>query len=125
MIGTTIESRRTFPSGHWYGSRPPCSWCVRPSLKGIALAQADLKGRMHWDEVHEINFVRHTSGKQLFFGGLGGHGIVLKVAGAMIVIADVYDRPLPLIHQLLLYYWEDRGDEERDRVWHFDAQRLE
>jgi hypothetical protein len=87
--------------------------------------QADLKGQMRWDEVKEINFVRRTSGKQFFFGGLGGHGIVLKVAGAMIVIPDVYDRPLPLIHQLLLYYWEDRTAEERHRVWHFDAERLE
>jgi hypothetical protein len=96
------------------------------SPKGIALAQADLKGQMSWDEVREIKFVRHTTGKHALFGGLGGHGIVLTVPGAMIVIPDIYDRPLPLIHQLMLYYWsEEQSGEDPDRVWQFDAKWLE
>jgi hypothetical protein len=93
---------------------------------GIALAQADMQGQLNWDEVRAVQYKPHVPyGSPMFGGGsLQGAGIVLKVAGALIVIFDVYDRPLPLIHQLIRYYWS--GDSERegaDQVWSFDAAR--
>jgi hypothetical protein len=44
-------------------------------------------------------------------------GILLKVEGAVIVIADVYDRPLALIHQNFRNYWQGSSwsAEESDR----------
>ena len=48
---------------------------------------------------------------------------MLKLAGAEIRLADVYDRPLAVIHQLLLYYYEGGDDDERS-VWRFDASLL-
>jgi hypothetical protein len=92
------------------------------SPEGIALAQADLTGQMRWNEVRDLKFVRRAA---RVIGGLGGHGIILHVAGAAIIVADIYDRPLPLIHQLMLHYWSaDRKGEEPDQSWHFDPHRL-
>ena len=51
---------------------------------------------------------------------------MLKVAGAAIPILDVYDRPLPVIHQLLWHYWKgDKARDRREEVWHFDATLAE
>jgi hypothetical protein len=35
-------------------------------------------------------------------------GIELVVPGATIVIADIYDRPLPLIYDRIVSYWRGR-----------------
>jgi hypothetical protein len=76
---------------------------------GLALCQGDLVGQLRWDEIRSIRIVRTQ--------------IQLKLEGAEINISDIYDRPLPLIHQLLLYYYEGERDREQP-VWRFDATRL-
>jgi hypothetical protein len=96
------------------------------SPDGIALAQADLQGQLKWDEVRDVQYKpRVAYGFQASGGGQPqGAGIVIKVAGALIVILDVYDRPLPLIHQLIRYYWSgDSVREGAEKAWSFDAAR--
>lgn len=39
----------------------------------------------------------------------GSVGLRLRVAGAELIVADIYDRPLSIIHRQLLHYW--RGPE--------------
>jgi hypothetical protein len=92
---------------------------------GLALVQGDLTGELRWDEVRDVKMPTARAGLQMS-SGIPGPAIVLKVAGAAIPILDVYDRPLPVIHQLLSHYW--KGDKVRDRreeVWHFDATLAE
>ena len=84
---------------------------------GLALVQGDLVGELRWDEVRNVNVGKATSGFEFTAADQPLHGIVLKVEGAVIVIADVYDRPLALIYQNIRYYWkgqahEDDGDHE-------------
>jgi hypothetical protein len=78
---------------------------------GLALAQGDLSGRLRWDEVRQVEIRRRPRAFQYQSGGAVG-GIVLKVEGAAIVIADIYDRPLSLIYQQICYYW--RGEPAGD-----------
>jgi hypothetical protein len=78
---------------------------------GLALHQGDMTGQLRWDEVRDV-----TYGKAR--GSPGLRGLVLMVAGAAILIADVYDRPLSLIHQQICYYWRgDPADADRVRDW--------
>ncbi len=78
---------------------------------GLALHQGDMTGQLRWDEVRDV-----TYGKSRTTPGL--QGIVLKVAGATILIADVYDHPLSLIHQQICYYWRgDPAEDDRVRDW--------
>jgi hypothetical protein len=103
-----------------------CQASLVISPDGIALAQADMQGQLKWDEVRDVQYKpRVPYGFQISDRGQHqGAGIVIKVAGALIVILDVYDRPLPLIHQLIRYYWS--GDSVREgakKVWSFDAAR--
>jgi hypothetical protein len=78
---------------------------------GLALHQGDMTGQLRWEEVRDV-----TYGKARSAPGL--RGIVLKVAGAAILIADVYDHPLSLIHQQICYYWRgDPADADRVRDW--------
>ncbi len=76
---------------------------------GLALRQGEMVGELRWDEIRKIV--------------PSSNGLVLKLAGAEIRLADVYDRPLAVIHQLLQYYYEGDGDDERS-VWQFDASLL-
>jgi hypothetical protein len=71
---------------------------------GLALHQGDLSGELRWDEVRDVKFGRVPGAPSL-------KGIVLKVEGAAVVIADIFDRPLSYIHQQIDYWW--RGDEEK------------
>lgn len=80
---------------------------------GIALAQADLKGQLRWDEVRDVKY-QH------------GKDLILKVEGALIPVADIYDRPLPLINQLIQFYWTRAdGEGESRSPWRFDAAALD
>jgi hypothetical protein len=76
---------------------------------GLALAQGSLVGQLRWDEIRRVR--------------LAGGVITLKLEGAEVRIADIYDRPLPLIRQLLDYYHEGGREDERP-AWRFDAARL-
>jgi hypothetical protein len=83
--------------------------------EGLALVQGDLTGELTWREVKDVTLRRGMASFQYSFEGHGSHkGIVLEVEGALIVIADLYDRPLSLIHQQIHYYWrgEPAGAED-------------
>jgi hypothetical protein len=77
---------------------------------GLALVQKDLVGQLRWDEIRSLH--------------LRGGRIQLKIAGAEIVLGDVYDRPISLIHQLLTHYYEGGAEASGQPAWQFDATRL-
>jgi hypothetical protein len=77
------------------------------SPAGIALIQGDLRGEMRWDELRDV---RLGGGKSNF--GLGDANqtawlpsIQLVVAGAVVRIFDVYDRPLVTIAKIVRTLW--------------------
>jgi hypothetical protein len=73
------------------------------SPEGLALVQGDMRGELRWDELRDIRF-RTKPGFLATSPQL--QGIHLVVAGATITIADLYDRPLDLIHERLLAGWK-------------------
>lgn len=83
---------------------------------GLALAQGDLVGELRWDEVLDVKLGKSAASFQFASSSQPLRGIVLKVEGAVIVIADVYDRPLALIYQNIRHYWQGQPrDEDWDR----------
>ncbi|MBI1914913.1 MAG: hypothetical protein HYS12_09285 [Planctomycetes bacterium] len=80
--------------------------CLVISPVGIALSQGDLKGEMRWDELRDMKLKTppHTFqyGHHPF-----GWGILLSFEGAQISIADIYDRPLPIIYRQMRDYWRE------------------
>ncbi len=87
---------------------------------GLALVQGDLVGELSWDEVREVKLGKAESAfwitalgspwlsYEVTTSGQQNKGLVLKVEGAVIVIADIYDRPLSLLYQHIRYHW--RGE---------------
>jgi hypothetical protein len=71
---------------------------------GIALIQGDLAGEMRWEELKDLRYRAGTSGIYQS-NHAARRGISLHVAAAIIVVEDVYDRPLNLIYQQLRRYW--------------------
>jgi hypothetical protein len=68
---------------------------------GLAMVQGNIQGELRWAELVEFRF----QGKPRSF--YGGHaaaipGILLRVKGAQIVIADIYDRPLYVIYNRIV-----------------------
>ena len=69
--------------------------------QGMAMIQGDIQGEVNWPELLEIRF--HTNPIGFNFGSQPViPGILLRVKGANIVIADIYDRPLFVIHDRIL-----------------------
>jgi hypothetical protein len=69
---------------------------------GLALSQGDSKGRLRWDEIATID----PPGAARRIGqNVMTNGIRINVAGATIVIADVYDSPIQVIHDRITSYW--------------------
>jgi hypothetical protein len=68
---------------------------------GMAMVQGNIQGELRWAELLEFRFQPRPR-------GLGsGHaalipGILLRVKGAEIVIADIYDRPLFVIYNRII-----------------------
>jgi hypothetical protein len=60
---------------------------------GLAMVQGKIRGELAWDQIHDVRL------------GSRGQGITLTVEGAQIVIVDLYDRPIELIHERILRYW--------------------
>ncbi len=83
------------------------------SPDGLALAQGTMVGQLRWDELRDVKLL---SAPSLTNKQRGGPAILLKVEGASLTIADVYDRPLGLIYQNIRHYRravEDADDRER------------
>ncbi len=88
---------------------PPRRKLGRPQLvispSGIALVQGDLKGHLRWDELRDVRLAERVRG--LTFDSRDALApLQLLIAGAVIRIPDVYDRPLPMIHGLIRRYWK-------------------
>ncbi|HTU90562.1 MAG TPA: hypothetical protein VMF69_10845 [Gemmataceae bacterium] len=91
-----------------------CGLVVAPD--GLALVQGDLVGELRWDEVQDVKIGNSPAAFQFTTSTQPPRGIVIKVEGAIIVIADVYDRPLPLIYQNIRHYWQGQPhDDDWDR----------
>jgi len=69
--------------------------------EGMAMIQGDIQGEVRWPEVLEIRFNAKPGGFSLGQPSVMP-GILLRVKGANIVIADIYDRPLRVIHNRIL-----------------------
>jgi hypothetical protein len=69
--------------------------------QGMAMVQGDIQGEVRWPEVLEIRFPAKPRGF-LFAYQNALPGILLRVKGANILIADIYDRPLYVIHNRIL-----------------------
>jgi hypothetical protein len=80
------------------------------SPTGLALVQGDLCGELGWEELRDIRFRPGGSSNFTWSGDGSLRGIHLIVAGATIVIADLYDRPLSLIYQQLRGYWSGKKE---------------
>jgi hypothetical protein len=79
------------------------------SPAGICLKQEDLVGFLHWKELRNVHF--HTGSKSFTISSADNNlvEIDLVVDGAVIRLADIYDRPLPIIKAIINhYYWRSR-----------------
>ncbi|HZZ73567.1 MAG TPA: hypothetical protein VFE24_15040 [Pirellulales bacterium] len=73
---------------------------------GIALVQGQLQGQMSWSELNHLVFKnRETSGAPWSIMPFPFRYLNLKLSGANILVHDLYDRPLAVIHQVLAGYW--------------------
>jgi hypothetical protein len=70
---------------------------------GLALSQADLRGELRWSEVQKI---RHQSYNSSFQFQLTAQppGLAIRVQGADILIADIYDWPIEAIIRIVNRY---------------------
>jgi hypothetical protein len=69
--------------------------------QGMAMIQGDVQGEIRWHELLEVSYKAKPS-RFYLHSGQGWTGILLKVKGANIVIADIYDRPLYIIHERII-----------------------
>jgi hypothetical protein len=88
--------------------------CLIICPDGLALVQGDLRGQLRWDELLDVT-AQHGAGHLRSSAGQVGPGLLLKVEGAVIFVADVFDRPLSFIYEQIRYFWkaEEAPDFER------------
>ena len=72
---------------------------------GLALMQGEMRGQLRWDELRKVEFRHKRPWYQYDSSREPTRGIRLTVEGATILIADIYDRPLPLIYKQIRAYW--------------------
>ena len=68
---------------------------------GLALLQGDQKGEMRWDEA-----APGCLSDRFGFRDHSRRGLLLHLEGATILLQDIFDRPLPVIHQRIQEYWK-------------------
>ncbi len=71
---------------------------------GLALIQGRLEGELAWDQILGVSL----DGPHTRRGRVNGPGIILSVEGARIAIADLYDRPIAMIFEQILFNWDPR-----------------
>jgi hypothetical protein len=71
---------------------------------GIALAQGDIQGQLRWNELRDLR-LKNGRGSFLLSSHYAVKGIRLKLDGAEVIIADIYNAPLTTIHQQIVRYW--------------------
>jgi len=73
---------------------------------GLALEQGELVGELRWEEVHKI--VDRTAGVSFTLDSRATQPCLrLDVAGASIMLFDLYHRPLRYIHDLIGSFWQN------------------
>jgi hypothetical protein len=77
------------------------------SPAGLALIQGDMRGEMHWGELRKLDLRAKPRSFQLE-AHTPRTGIQLVFEGATVVIADIFDRPLPVIFERIRAYWQSR-----------------
>jgi hypothetical protein len=75
---------------------------------GFAMVQGDVQGIVKWDELLDVRLGNPPKAFRLSHSA-APRGISVRVAGAAIVIADIYDRPLAIIHQRIVANWRPSG----------------
>lgn len=72
--------------------------------RGLALAQGPIEGHMVWDELKDVRF--RPPGGSFQPENATPRGIELRFAGATVIIPDIYDPPLHVIHERIMGYWK-------------------
>lgn len=96
-VGTLVRDSGVRPQGmtRWMGS------CIIVSPTGIAVEQGDLVGKMRWDEIRKLECAKPLRAS-----------ITVTISGANFLIHDLYDRPLAVIYERMLDFWEADEIEE-------------
>jgi hypothetical protein len=76
---------------------------------GLAMVQGEVQGEMRWTELKGVEWSTRQANVTSSTNTLPG-GILLKFAGAHIVIGDLYDRPLTVIYRTILEYWREEKE---------------
>ena len=74
------------------------------SPRGIAMIQGPLNGELKWSEVKSLSCERAPAGSLVV--AHPAKVITIGVAGAQILIHDIYDRPLATIFRCINRFWE-------------------
>jgi hypothetical protein len=72
---------------------------------GLAMVQGDMRGELRWAEVRRMRLRAKAANFQMD-NRSASPGLILDVAGASVVIADIYDRPISLIQDRIAAYWQ-------------------
>jgi hypothetical protein len=73
------------------------------SPAGLAIVQGNVKGELKWSELKDVRY--QPTRKFQVAADPTMLGIVLVLDGAKMVIVNIYDRPLRMIHERILQYW--------------------
>ena len=83
---------------------------------GLAMIQGDLTGELTWDQIRSVKLRLKPRRFQIIGDTtMGLQGIILNVEAAVILIADLYDRPIESIHERILGYWKPERMHEPHR----------
>ena len=76
---------------------------------GLALIQGPVRGELPWEQLRDVKYRKRRGGVQPHFRLSSAEeslrGIHLVVDGARIVVVDLYDRPIDVIHREIVRRW--------------------
>jgi len=100
-LGARLHQGRTRRLPHKYRN---AGIVISPA--GLFLRQGDLEGFLQWDELRKVWF--HANLKSFTVSSADSNflGVDLFVDGAVIRLADIYDRPLAFIHSTIGAFWK-------------------
>ena len=70
---------------------------------GFAMAQGDLQGKLPWEGILDVFYLRKPRSGQL---AARGRHIIVAVPGSSILVLDIYDHDLEQIAALMQRYWK-------------------
>jgi hypothetical protein len=77
---------------------------------GIAMVQGEIQGELPWSELLQVQLINKKHVSFELSSATPRPSIMLRVEGARIHVADIYDRPLIIIYQNILRYWRQTAD---------------